>query len=68
MKKVIIISTSLRKNSNSDRIAKAFGKGAEEAGNDVEYISLIGKKSVFVQGVFHARKRKSALLRMTQMK
>ena len=44
MKKVLIISSSPRKNGNSDLLAKEFQKGAEEAGNEVEYISLREKK------------------------
>ena len=49
-KKVIVISTSLRANSNSDTLAKAFAAGAAEAGNEVELISLIGKKLAFCTG------------------
>ena len=30
-KKVLIITTSLRPNSNSDKLAESFAKGAEEA-------------------------------------
>ena len=32
-KKVLVISTSLRKNSNSEKLAEAFASGAEDAGN-----------------------------------
>lgn len=39
-KRVLVISTSLRGNSNSDVLAKAFAKGAKEAGNEVTEISL----------------------------
>lgn len=42
-KTVLIITSSLRKNSNSDLLAQAFAKGAEEAGNAVETVSLKGK-------------------------
>ena len=38
-KKVLVISTSLRQNSNSDMLAEAFVKGAKEAGNQVVEIS-----------------------------
>ena len=41
MKKVLIISVSLRKNSNSDLLAQQFAKGAQEAGDQVETISLL---------------------------
>ena len=43
MKKILIISTSLHKDSNSEYLAKEFEKGAIEAGNEVELISLSGK-------------------------
>ena len=33
MKNIIVISTSLRKNGNSERLADAFVKGAKEAGH-----------------------------------
>lgn len=40
MKKVLIITSSLRENSNSNVLAERFLKGAKESGNDVELISL----------------------------
>lgn len=49
-KKVVVISTSLRANSNSDTLANEFAKGAKEAGNEVEVISLKGKKIGFCTG------------------
>ena len=49
-KKVLIISTSLRKNSNSDALAKSFAEGAHSAGNEVETISLTGKNIAFCKG------------------
>lgn len=42
-KKVLIISTSLRSNSNSEILAKECLKGAKDAGHDAEFISLKGK-------------------------
>ena len=50
MKKVIVISTSLRKGSNSDMLADKFIEGATAAGHDVEKISLIGKEMKFCIG------------------
>lgn len=44
-KKVLVISTSLRKNSNSETLADAFLAGAKASGNQVEKISLRGKKN-----------------------
>ena len=45
-KKVLIISTSLRRHSNSQALAEEFAKGAKEAGHQVELISLIGSQCV----------------------
>ena len=50
MKKVVVISTSLRAGSNSDALADKFIEGAVAAGNDVEKISLIGKDIRFCRG------------------
>ena len=44
MKKVLVISSSPRKNGNSDLLAREFERGAREAGNEVEFISLREKK------------------------
>ena len=49
-KNVLVISTSPRKNSNSESLASAFAKGALEAGNTVEQISLRGKDIKFCIG------------------
>ena len=40
-KKILILSTSPRKGGNSDLLADAFARGAREAGNTVEKISLL---------------------------
>ena len=50
MKNVLIISTSLRGGSNSELLAKECAKGAEEAGNCVELLSLKGKKIQYCIG------------------
>lgn len=50
MKKVIVISTSLRAGSNSDMLADKFIEGALQAGHEVEKISLIGKDIRFCRG------------------
>ena len=47
MKKIIVISTSLRNGSNSDQLADKFIQGAMESGNIVEKISLINKEINF---------------------
>ncbi len=49
-KKVLIISTSLRKGGNSETLADEFARGAKEAGNIVEKISLYDKTIGFCKG------------------
>ncbi len=56
MKKVIVISTSLRRDSNSDMLADKFAEGAKAAGNEVEKISLVGKNIQFCKGCFGCQK------------
>ena len=56
MKRVIVISTSLRRGSNSDMLADKFVEGAKAAGNDVEKISLVGKDIQFCKGCFACQK------------
>ena len=51
-KKVLILSASPRKNSNSEMLARAFAAGAEASGNEVELISLRGKDLRFCRGCF----------------
>ena len=50
MKNVLIISTSLRGGSNSELLAKECARGAEEAGNRVDLLSLKGKKIQYCIG------------------
>lgn len=56
MKKVIVISTSLRPGSNSDILANQFAEGAKTAGNAVEKISLAGKNIQFCKGCMACQK------------
>ena len=51
-KKVLIISSSPRKNGNSETLAAAFAKGAQEAGHQVETVYLREKKYGFCKGCF----------------
>ena len=55
-KKILIIETSLRAKSNSDRLAESFAEGAKAAGNDVEIISMKGKNIGFCTGCFGCQK------------
>lgn len=50
MKKVLIITTSLRQNGNSDLLAEVFSDGAKSSGNVVETVSLKGKNLNYCKG------------------
>ena len=56
MKKVVVISTSLRPGSNSHTLAEQFAEGAESAGNEVELISLKWKEIKFCIGCLSCQK------------
>lgn len=51
-RKVLVISTSARRNSNSDVLAESFMQGAKEAGHDIEKVSLADKQIGFCKGCF----------------
>ena len=51
-KTVVILSTSPRRNSNSEALAEAFARGAADAGNDVEIIRMREKNMRFCLGCF----------------
>ena len=62
-KSVVVISASLRENSNSNTLAEAFAKGAEEAGNEVEFITLRDKKIGFCRGCLACQRTGSCVIR-----
>ena len=51
-KNVLIISSSPRKGGNSETLAAAFARGAQEAGNRVETVYLREKQYGFCKGCF----------------
>lgn len=55
-KKVLVISSSLRKSSNSEALAEEFAKGAAESGSEVERVSLAGKNMAFCRGCLACQK------------
>ena len=63
MKKVIVISTSLRHGSNSHAMAEQFAKGAEAAGHQVELISLRGKEIKFCIGCLACQKTGACVIK-----
>lgn len=56
MKNILIISSSYRAQGNSDLLADAFMKGAQEKGNIVEKISLRNKQIQFCRGCLVCQK------------
>ena len=62
-KKVLIISASPRKNSNSEALALAFADGAKEAGHEVEFVSLRGKTVNFCRGCFVCQEKLRCVIR-----
>lgn len=56
MKKVVVISTSLRPDSNSHALAEQFAEGAKSVGNEVELISLKWKEIKFCIGCLSCQK------------
>ncbi|MBD5416919.1 MAG: flavodoxin family protein [Desulfovibrio sp.] len=62
MKKVLVISTSLRPESNSALLAEAFARGAAEAGHEVETVSLRGKKIGFCTGCLVCQKTQACVI------
>lgn len=62
LKKIMIISTSPRKNGNSAVLAEAFAKGARDAGNEVETVSLHGKKINFCTGCLTCQKTQQCII------
>lgn len=61
-KKVLIISSSLRKGGNSEKLCDAFQKGAEEAGCEVKKVSLAGKQLAFCQGCLSCQETQHCVL------
>ena len=63
MKKILIISASPRKNSNSESLALAFAEGAKAAGHDVSVVSLRGKTVNFCRGCFVCQETQRCVIR-----
>ena len=61
-KTILVISTSLRHNSNSERLADYFVKGVKSAGNNVEKISLKDKNIAFCKGCLACQKTKRCVI------
>ena len=55
-KKVLVISTSLRNNANSEILAHETERGAKDAGHSVEFVSLKDKEIKFCKGCMACQK------------
>lgn len=55
-KKVLIISTSLRNNANSEILARETERGAKDAGHEVEFVTLKDKTINFCKGCLACQK------------
>lgn len=62
-KNVLILSTSPRKNGNSDRLAQMFLEGAREAGNQAELIRLADCRLEFCRGCLACQKTGRCVIR-----
>ena len=59
---VLIISSSLRRGSNSEALAEEFARGAADAGNKVELISLRNKDIRFCRGCLACQKTQKCVI------
>lgn len=63
MKKAMIISSSLRPNSNSHILAEAFADGARKAGHEARVVPLRGKDIKFCIGCLKCQKTRRCVIR-----
>lgn len=61
-KNIVIISTSPRKGGNSETLADAFLRGAEEGGNSVEKVCLYDKTIGYCKGCLSCQKNKKCFI------
>lgn len=62
-KKVLIVSSTPRKNGNSDVLAEAFARGAREAGNEVEKINVRDTDLRFCIGCLYCQTHDSCVIK-----
>lgn len=62
MKKVLVISSSLRLRSNSEALADEFARGAADAGNEVEKVTLREKDIRFCKGCLACQKTRRCII------
>lgn len=62
-KKVLVISSTLRKNGNSEVLAHEFEKGAIASGNNVEFVTLRDKTINFCKGCMACQSLKTCVIK-----
>ena len=62
-RKVLIVSSSLRANSNSELLAHEAERGARNAGHEVEFVSLKNKDIRFCKGCLACQKTKRCVIK-----
>lgn len=62
MKNVLVISSSLRSGSNSESPADEFARGAADAGNNVEKVTLRDKEIRFCRGCLACQKTQKCVI------
>ena len=63
MSKVLVITTSLRAGSNSDRLAAELMRGAADAGHEVKHISLKDRTIGFCRGCLACQRTQRCVIR-----
>ncbi|MBQ9415887.1 MAG: flavodoxin family protein [Clostridia bacterium] len=63
MSHVLVITSSLRERSNSDRLAEELARGASDAGHLVETVSLKGRTIGFCKGCLACQKSMRCVIR-----
>jgi len=62
MKKIIIVTSSPKKDGNSETLAKAFAEGAKAAGNDVKFIAVRDVNLKFCTGCMFCQSHDKCVL------
>ncbi len=62
-KNVLVISSTLRKNGNSEVLAKEFLRGAKDAGHNVEFVTLQDREIKFCRGCLACQKIGSCVIK-----
>lgn len=63
VKNVLVISSTLRKNGNSEVLAKGFCRGANDSGHNVEFVTLQDKEIKFCKGCLACLKTDACVIK-----